>query len=380
MSKELSIYIHIPFCKSRCYYCDFCSSDKEDDTCIDMYIDAVIKEILNNSEILSEYKIKTIYFGGGTPSYISETYIEKILDVLNMFTFEKVEEITIELNPADCSYEKIKKYLDMGINRFSLGMQSANNSTLKLIGRRHTKEDVIIALDNMNKAGVKNISLDVITGLPNENIDMFEETLKFVTSLNSNINHISTYSLEVHENTKLSTILEAGFAKLPSEDDERKMNDLTYTYLINTGYNMYEISNYCKKDYESKHNLNYWNQGCYLGFGVSAASYINGRRYTNISDIKKYIKNVNEMGNVIEESEELDKLDTIKEYIILRLRLNEGVSIKDFYNKFKTNIFDMFKTEIDELISKKLLKYDGSNISLTKYGRDVANIVWQKFI
>ena len=380
MSKELSIYIHIPFCKSKCYYCDFCSSDKEDDTCVDRYIDAVIKEILNNSEILSEYKIRTIYFGGGTPSYIPETYIEKILDVLNMFTFDKPEEITIELNPADCSYEKIKKYLDIGINRFSLGMQSANNSTLKLIGRRHTREDVIIALDNMNKAGVKNISLDIITGLPNENVEMFEETLKFITSLNSNIKHISTYSLEVHDNTKLATILEAGFAKLPSEAEERQMNDLTYTYLKNNGYNMYEISNYSISNYESKHNLNYWNQGCYLGFGASAASYINGRRYTNISDIKKYITAVNEMGNVTEESEELDKLDTIKEYIILRLRLNEGVSIKDFYSKFKTNIFDMFKTEIDELISKKLLKYDGSNISLTKYGRDVANIVWEKFI
>lgn len=380
MNKELSIYIHIPFCKSKCYYCDFCSSDKEDETCIDKYVDAVIKEILNSSEILSEYKIKTIYFGGGTPSYISEKYIEKILQVLNLFISEKPEEITIELNPADCTYNKLKSYVDMGINRYSLGMQSANNDTLKLIGRRHTKDDVKTAINNMEQAGITNISLDVITGLPNETLDDFRETLSFVTSLGENIKHISTYSLEVHDGTKLATLIETGFATPCAEDEERQMNDLTYTFLLKNGYNMYEISNYSKAGYESKHNLNYWNQGYYLGFGAAAASYINGKRYSNISNIYKYIERINNFIDVISESEELDKLDTIREYIILKLRLNIGLNTNEFYSKFKTDIFDMFKTEIDDLINKKLIEYNENRIYLTPYGRDVANVVWEKFI
>jgi len=358
----------------------FCSSDKEDETCIDRYVDAVIKEILNSSEILSEYKIKTIYFGGGTPSYISEKHIEKILQVLSLFISDTPEEITIELNPADCTYDKLKSCLDMGINRYSLGMQSANNNTLKLIGRRHTRDDVKIAINSMEKVGIKNISLDIITGLPNETLEDFRETLKFVTSLGKNVTHISTYSLEVHDGTKLATLIETGFATLPTEDEERQMNDLTYTFLSKNGYNMYEISNYSKEGYESKHNLNYWNQGYYLGFGVAAASYINGKRYTNISNIYKYIESINNYVDVISESEELDKLATIKEYIILKLRLNKGLNINEFYGKFKTNIFDMFKTEIDDLITKKLIECKENRIYLTPYGRDVANVVWEKFI
>jgi len=380
MEKELSVYIHIPFCKSKCYYCDFCSSDREDESCIDKYIDAVIKEILSNSEILSQYKIKTIYFGGGTPSYIDERYIEKIMDVLNLFITTPPEEITIELNPADCTYEKLKKYVSLGINRYSLGMQSANNDILKIIGRRHTREDVIAAISNMTKAGITNISVDVITGLPNESIDTFTDTLNFVTSLSSNIKHISTYSLEVHENTKLATLIDTGFVKLPSEDDERKMNDLTNDILSKKGYNMYEISNYSIPGYESKHNLNYWNQGCYLGFGCSAASFINGKRYTNISNINEYISRVTNFEDLIADSEQLDKLDTIKEYIILKLRLTDGIKLNEFYNKFKVDIFDMYKIEIDELIQKNLLECDKNSIYLTSYGRDVANIVWEKFI
>lgn len=380
MNKELSIYIHIPFCKSKCYYCDFCSSDNEDEACIDKYINSVIKEILDKSEILSEYKIKTIYFGGGTPSYINEKYIEKILQVLNLFITDKPHEITIELNPADCTVDKLKNYVKMGINRYSLGMQSANNDILKIIGRRHTREDVINAVNNMTKVGIKNISLDIISGLPNETLETFSETLNFATSLSDNIKHISTYSLEVHDNTKLVTLIEAGFVNLPTEDEERKMNDLTYCILAQKGYNMYEISNYAKIGYESKHNLNYWNQGIYVGFGCAAASFINGKRYTNISNIHEYISRVNDSKDLIEEAEELDKLSTIKEYIILKLRLTDGIDVVEFYNKFKTQIYDMYKIEIEELIQNNLLEYNGNRIYLTPYGRDVANIVWEKFI
>ncbi len=380
MDKEISIYIHIPFCASRCYYCDFCSTDKIDNKLVQRYIDAVIKEILNNAEILSEYKIKTIYFGGGTPSYIDEKYIAKILEVLNLFNLKENKEITIELNPADCKYEKLQNYVNMGINRYSLGVQSANDDILRVIGRRHTKATVTEAYNNMVKAGISNISVDLITGLPNDTVQEFLNTLSFISSLGDEIKHISTYSLEVHEGTKLATLIDTGFVTLPSEDDERKMNDLVGTTLEKKGYNMYEISNYAKEGYESKHNLTYWNQEYYLGFGVSAASYINGKRYSNINNINEYIDGINNFKSVIKESSDLDKLDTIKEYIILKLRLIKGVNIHDFYSKFKVNLFDIFKEEINDLIDKELLIKQEDNIFLTHKGRDIANVVWEKFI
>ncbi len=380
MSQELSIYVHIPFCKSKCYYCDFCSKENNDDFVVSQYVDAVIQEILNNAEILSEHEIKTIYFGGGTPSYIGDKYIEKILSVIKLFLGDRIVETTIEMNPADCTMEKLTNYVNMGINRFSLGMQSANNDVLKAIGRRHTREDVEKAYNNMSKLGIKNISVDVITGLPKDSINTFKDTLMFVTNLGENIKHISTYSLEVHENTKLDTLLETGFLNLPSEDEEREMNDLTYNILSKAGYNMYEISNYSKPGYESKHNLTYWNQGYYLGFGVSAASYINGKRYSNVCNINEYIEKISNNQSVILETEELDKLDTLKEYIILKLRLTDGINVDEFKNRFKIDIFDIFKKEIEELISNKLLENKNNRIFLSKKGRDLANQVWQKFI
>ena len=380
MEKEISIYIHIPFCKSKCYYCDFCSKENSDDGLVEQYINSVIKEILNNAEILSEYTIKTIYFGGGTPSYIDEKHIGKIMSVLKLFSVNEDMEITIEMNPADCTLDKLEAYIDMGINRFSLGMQSADNEVLKLIGRRHTREDVKSAYKNMTELGIDNISIDIITGLPKDNIGTFRKTLDFVTGLGENIKHISTYSLEVHENTKLSTLLDTGFLNLPSEDEEREMDSLTYNILSSKGYNMYEISNYAKAGFESKHNLVYWNQGRYLGFGVSAASYINGKRYSNVTDIKEYVEKINNNKSVILETEELDKLDTLKEYIILKLRLSDGISLNEFKAKFKIDIYDMFRQELDELVNNKLLEKNNNRIYLTKLGRDLANQVWQKFI
>ena len=325
-------------------------------------------------------KLRQYILGGGTPSYIDEKYIEKILEVLSLFNIKNDREITIELNPADCKYEKMQNYANMGITRCSLGVQSANDDVLKIIGRRHNKEMVKKAYNNIQKAGISNISVDLITGLPNDTVESFSNTLKFILSLGNKIKHISTYSLEVHENTKLATLIDTGFVTLPSEDDERKMNDLTQEILSKNGYNMYEISNYAKENFESKHNLSYWNQEYYLGFGVSAASYINGKRYSNINNIKEYIEDINSFKSVIKESSDLDKLDTIKEYIILKLRLNTGINIQEFYNKFKVNLFDMFSEEINDLLNKGLLEKKSNNIFLTHRGRDVANIVWEKFI
>ena len=395
MNKNLGIYVHIPFCKSKCYYCDFCSREidsNSEDGHISDYVDAICAEILNNVEILSERGISSIYFGGGTPSYIKEEYIGKIMNLLSNFICRNFDnesiECTIELNPADVTEEKLKKYSDMGFNRFSLGLQSINDETLKKIGRRHTKQGVESALNNFKKAGINNVSLDIITGLPGETEEMFKKTLDYIVSIKGwdIVKHISIYSLELHKDTQLGFLVSENMISLPSEDDERNMKHMADKVLRENGFNMYEISNYSIKGYESKHNLNYWECGEYIGFGVAASSYINSTRYSNTNNINEYISNIKTKNSIILEKDELDKLGLMKEFIILNLRLNKGVIFSRFKEIFNTDIFSLFNIEISKNISNKLLIYikdDKANICgmrLTDRGRDLANQVWQSFI
>lgn len=373
---NLGIYIHIPFCKQKCFYCDFYS--KSNCSNIEEYIDAVIQEILSNAELLQSSNIETIYIGGGTPSLIDEKYILKILDVLKLLTLD-VKEITIEVNPENVTYEKLRTYFEAGINRLSIGFQSANEDTLKKIGRLSTKEHFANTIKLAKEVGFKNISCDIIIGLCDETITDFENTIDYILSFKE-INHISAYSLEVHENTKLHFLIENGFVTLPSEDEERNMKYLLDKKLSEKGYIRYEISNYAKPGFESKHNLKYWNQEEYLGFGTAASSYINSTRYSNISDIDTYIINIQLGKSQKEDVQEMDKLDLMKEYIILRLRLKQGVNFHDFKSRFKMDINDLFKDKIDLLSSQGLLIATSENIFLSNKGEDLANIVWQEFI
>lgn len=373
--RNLGIYIHIPLCVSKCFYCDFCSKDNLEN--VEEYINALCEEILSNLELLQEYKITTIYFGGGTPTAIPAKYIKQILSLLNVTCDTK--EITIEANPETLTLEKLKEYKEMGINRLSLGLQSKNNQTLKVIGRKSTVEDFEMAYNNAVDAGFSNISTDVIIGLPNENIEDLKNTVEYILSFDK-IKHISAYSLEVHENTKLQFLLDNGFLTLPTEETERDMKHMLDDMLSKNNFERYEISNYAKNKMYSMHNTKYWNQEEYLGFGASASSYINNVRYTNTKDIYKYISNITNGISVKEEIEEMDMLDSIKEYIILRLRLKTGVVFEDFKTKFKKDIFTLFKTEIEKLENEKLLKVTNKNMYLTDKGEDLANLVWQEFI
>lgn len=374
--RKLGIYIHIPFCTSKCFYCDFCSyTDKNK---LDDYIDALLNEILSNIELLQEYEIETIYIGGGTPSAIDEKYIEKILCILNGICLN-IKEITIEANPETLTLKKLKAYKNLGITRLSMGLQSANNNTLKIIGRHMKIEDYEKAYQMAVECGFSNISTDVIIGLPNENIEDFKHTLDYLLK-KEKISHISAYSLEVHENTKLKFLIDNNFIKLPSEDVERKMKHLLDETLKKHNFERYEISNYAKNSMYSIHNTKYWNQEEYLGFGISAASYINNVRYTNTCDMTEYINGIKNGTNIKQEIEEMDTLDTIKEYVILRLRLKKGVIFSEFKAKFKQDIFDLFNDNIIKLVKEGLLVNDGKSIYLTDKGEDLANIVWQEFI
>lgn len=383
MRENIGIYIHIPFCKKKCFYCDFVSYENKENL-IQEYIDAVCLEILQNAEILSEYNISTIYFGGGTPSLIKVEYIEKILNTLKLFvTDEKeIKEITIEINPNSASLDKLGKYYNLGINRLSIGLQSTHDKILRNIGRLHTFNDFKEVLKNANAVGFKNISVDLIYPLPGLNLSGFKETLNSVIKLKDefNIKHISVYNLEVHENTRLDFLLKEGFVSLCNEDEEYKMREELNKRLQDNGFVKYEISNYAYPGFESKHNLCYWNQEKYIGFGVNASSFFNLKRYRNTSNIDKYIDGIKNNKNIVVETEELDKLSLMKEYIILKLRLSKGVEISEFKQKFGTDIFDIFNTEFNSLKKDNLVNITSKNISLTSRGEEVANIVWEMFV
>lgn len=384
MNENIGIYIHIPFCISKCYYCDFVSFQNMDNY-IEEYVNALCIEILQNSEILSQYNISSIYFGGGTPSYIDSKYIAQIMDTLKMFLDVKQLndiEVTIEVNPNSADYNKLVSYKECGINRVSIGLQSTNDLVLKNIGRKHKFEDFLNTLSDCKKAGISNISVDLIYPLPYLTKDIFKDGVEKIASLSNefNINHISIYNLEIHENTKLDFLLKEGFVSLVDEDEEYEMKQILESTLEKSGYIKYEISNFAKEGFESKHNINYWKQGQYLGFGVAASSFFGGTRYTNTKELSKYIFSIKTGGNILIEKESLDKLDLMKEYVILNLRLKDGVNFNKFKQKFAENIMNLFGTEIKDLEAKGLLTKTNENIFLNKRGTEVANIVWEKFI
>lgn len=329
--KEIGIYIHIPFCKQKCKYCDFVSfSDKE--IYINDYIECILKEIKSFSEkvelnyingVDDLVKINTIYIGGGTPSIISEKYIEKIInEIKDNFNIMKNAEITIEINPGTVNKQKLQKYLEIGINRISLGLQSTDDELLKLLGRVHKYKDFEEIYKLAREVGFKNINVDLMLGLPSQSISVLEKSLDEIISKNPE--HISVYSLIVEENTQMFNLVEKGELKLPNENLEREMYWKVKHILEKNGYNHYEISNFAKKGYESKHNTNCWNQCEYIGFGVSAHSYFNNVRYSNIYNLEKYIenlKNYEQEKNVIV-YEKQDTESKMNEYMLLRFKKN----------------------------------------------------------
>ena len=337
--------------------------------------------------------ISLLYFGGGTPSYIDAKYIKKIMNTLSLFKKEDdFLEVTIEVNPNSVTLEKLILYKNCGINRISIGVQSTHDDILKAIGRKHKLVDVTNTLKYCKEAGFNNISIDLIYPLPNLNFEKFSNTLDYIINIKDeyNIKHISVYNLEVHEGSKLGFLLNEGYLELVDEDTEYQMKELLEEKLEKNGFNKYEISNFSITGFESKHNTSYWNQEMYLGFGVCSSSFFSNTRYKNTDDIEKYIEYINSNISPVESRECLDLLELMKEYIILKLRLTKGFSTLEF-KKFGKDIFDIFGNELKELSENGLIKIekddnkiitdtDCYNISLTKRGSEIANIVWEKFI
>lgn len=378
--KELGFYLHIPFCKSKCIYCDFNSFAQKDD-CIEPYIKAVKKEIEEYAKQNKDVLIKTIYIGGGTPSYIKEKYIKEIIETIRS-NFEIIPnaEITIEINPGTVNRRKLNTYYKAGINRLSIGLQSTNDKLLKQLGRVHDFEDFLETLRLANTIGFSNISADCMIGLPNQTIYDVEETLNVL--INLRLTHISVYSLIVEPNTPLEKKRNSGELKLPDEEIERYMYWFAKRKLEENGYLHYEISNFAKPLFRSKHNMDCWNQKEYKGFGVSASSYENEIRYTNISSIEKYVENVQngqfKKNYIVEEKQ--DRETMMKEYMLLGLRKITGVSINQFRKKFGTIPIFKYNKEITKLTNEGLIESNGINIRLTKKGLDLANLVWEEFV
>ena len=382
MLNELGIYIHIPFCKQKCYYCDFvsfsnkCSEVKE-------YIESLKKEIEEFD--FSNYKVTSIYIGGGTPSYIDSIYIVEILSELkeklkcNLIEFKDIE-ITIEVNPGTVDTKKLNDYKKLGINRLSIGLQSTKNDILKKIGRIHTYQEFLEIYKLARETGFKNINIDLMIGIPGQKIGDLKNTLQDIIKLEPE--HISVYSLIIEENTPIEKMLENGEIKLPDEDLERNM----YWYVKNTlelnGYNHYEISNFAKLGKESRHNLNCWNQEEYIGFGVAAHSYLNGIRFSNTINVEEYIQHIEnnrkEENIQIEESQSLE--DKKNEFMMLGFRKIQGVDIARFKEKFIDNPILLYRENLNKLVEEGLIEVDLNHIKLTNKGIDLANLVFEEFV
>lgn len=374
--KELGIYMHIPFCKQKCYYCDFISYANKCDKQA-QYINTVKKEI--DTYNFEKYNVTTIYIGGGTPSYIESKYIVELIEKLksklknNITKFEEIE-ITIEVNPGTVTKQKLQDFKSCGINRLSIGLQTTNNNLLKQIGRIHTYEEFLNTYDWAKQVGFENINVDLMLGLPNQTINDLKESLNTVIKLNAT--HISVYSLIVEEGTVISKLIDEEKIELPSEETEREM----YWYVKNTlelnGYKHYEISNFAKENKQSKHNVNCWNQEEYIGFGVAAHSYLNDTRFSNSNNIEDYIKNVE--NKKIEEVQTLE--DKQNEFMLLGLRKIDGVDIASFKQKFGKNPIYLYRNKLKELVEESLIIVDLNQIRLTNKGLDLANLVFEEFV
>ena len=386
--REIGIYVHIPFCKRKCKYCDFVSF--ENDELCEKYIDSVLNNINginiileknNIGELSNDLVVDTIYIGGGTPSFISSKYIIKILKkIREKFKVKSDAEITIEVNPGTVTKEKLKAYYNIGVNRLSIGLQSTKNEILNVIGRIHSFEDFLFTYNLAKDIGFNNINVDLMLGLPTQGIEDVVSSLREIMKLNPE--HISLYSLILEKETKLEKEVNLGILKLPDEETEREMYHKTKEILEKNNYIHYEISNFAKKGFYSKHNINCWKQHEYLGFGIASHSYFNNIRFNNLENLEKYIeKNSKQVYNkYVKICEIQSKNDMMKEFMLLGFRKLDGISFKEFKSKFDTDLNLYFSKEIEKLKKQELIEIEKGYIKLSNKGLDFANLVFEEFI
>lgn len=381
------VYVHIPFCVKKCNYCDFLSCASDDDT-KKKYIAALINEIKSLEP--DSRPVASVFIGGGTPSCIDERHIVSVMDALHeKFKFTDNAEVTIECNPETLTRAKAEAYISSGINRISFGLQSTDNATLKLLGRIHTYEKFIESFNCAREAGFNNINVDMMAALPGQSLDSYMEGLAKVVSLNPE--HISAYSLIVEEGTQLYDNL-SQYPDLPDEDVEREMYHRTLDYLTRMGYRRYEISNYAKAGFESRHNCSYWELTDYIGTGLGASGYYKGYRYTNTTDMEEYIRcaagGAQTSDKILLMACEIHMEttnDMMEEFMFLGLRKMDGVSYDEFQKIFGCDIKSIYAKEIENnchngLLCEYVNEDGGVSLRLTERGIDISNTVMADFM
>ena len=327
----LGLYIHVPFCRSKCQYCDFYSLTTKDDNLIDGYLDAICDHIKEAGALAPNYKVDTVYFGGGTPTFFGAEGMAIIMTTIRRnFDVVPDAEITFEANPDSISDKLLHRLYAEGFNRVSLGIQNDNDDMLRKLGRPHTYAQAVSAFHRIRKAGFRNVSVDLIYGLPGQTLHDWNETLDHVLMLNPE--HISCYGLKVEEGTPLYDYKD--FANLPDDDMQADMYLAAVETLRGRGFRQYEISNFCRKGLVSRHNMKYWVGGEYLGFGPSASSDFAGKRYTLVRDLPAYIRGIREGGEVMEEIQEIPLRERAGEYLMLRLRTSTGIQAGEYEKLF----------------------------------------------
>lgn len=373
-----AVYIHIPFCTQICHYCDFNKVFLKGQP-VDDYLKALKTEMEKSFANLPPENVETVFIGGGTPTALNEKQLEYLMQTINcLIDVEKEIEFTIEANPGDLTVEKLKILKNYGVNRLSIGVQSFNNNLLKAIGRNHKVEDIYKTIESVKQQGFTNISIDLMYALPNQTIQDVEFALNEFFKLD--IEHCSAYSLIVEPKTIFYNLMNRGKLPLPSEDEEATMYQMIMEQMESHGYHQYEISNYAKKGFKSKHNLVYWDNDHYYGFGAGAHSYINGKRRSNIGPINHYLKAIEKGRLPIREEISLTVKEQMEEEMFLGLRKTAGVSQKKFYQKFSIDVLEYYREEIEKLIQDGLLQINEDEIQLTNRGRMLGNIVFQQFI
>lgn len=404
--RELGIYIHIPFCVRKCDYCDFLSAPGTAEI-KKQYVEALITEIESYLGRTEEYIVPTIFIGGGTPSCIEAKDIGRIMEAVDrVFCLDHDRlEATIEVNPGTVDREKLRIYKAAGLNRLSFGLQSVNDTELKLLGRIHTYAEFVENYRAAREEGFHNINIDLMSGLPGQSVQTWENTLRTIIALNPE--HISAYSLIIEEGTEFYNHYKEGgdrFHQLPDEEADRLMYHLTKTILLEYDYARYEISNYAKSGYQCAHNCTYWNGTEYLGLGLGASSLLNGARIMNLHDIKQYIQlcaefkhnaltgkmtetvecvptrdRKNQIG-INQDYEPLTVKQRIEEAMFLGLRMCGGISRSAFFQRFQTDIDSIYHDVFQKLVKQNLLEISGDYIRLTDYGIDISNIVLAQFL
>ena len=369
---NLGIYIHIPFCKSKCSYCDFLSFVPKSEDEKNKYVDYIIKEIYLYSKLYGKRCVDSIYFGGGTPSLIGTNNVNRIMEAIyNGFNVSNDSENTLEINPGTTDEDLYKEIYKTGINRASLGLQTSDDEIIKSLNRTSSFDDFLKAVDEIKASGIKNISADLMLSLPGNTEERELKDAKMISELG--INHISAYSLIVHENTPIYEDIKNKRLILPSEENERKSYHDLSNYLKELGYERYEISNFAKSGFESRHNKKYWNLDEYLAFGIGASAFIEGERRKNFSNLKYYYEALDRKELPYRVEYVLDLSDKMSEYSFLNIRTKDGISLEKFNERFNREFFDVFNLE--KHYDSGLIKIEKGHVVLTEKGMDLSNLV-----